>query len=793
MAPLALTGSSGLYYPRSVVTDPTDEMDAPVDSVASPKLPDGSQRRRHDASEHMAAIDATLKKEFDASRRVLSFGQFLDLFAAHPARYGRDASQYVHDMFVHYGTEKVVRPWGRPTRFRLFDAPWAESDPEAEEPRLVGQEHVQMGLFRILSNFAREGASNRLTLMHGPNGSAKSTAAACVHRALEVYSDTEEGALYRFHWIFPTRRTSKGAIGFGGGRPAEELETYAHLEDTQIDARLVIELRDHPLFLLPQRERRELIDKLWGDAVKDRRPSRWLYDGELCHKNKQIFDALLKDYNGSLVEVLRHVQVERYYISRRYRVGAVTVGPEMTVDAGERQVTADRSLASLPTSLQATTLFEAHGQLIEASGGVVEFSDLLKRPLDAFRYLQTTLETGSVSLSQQMVFTNMVAIGSANEVHMNAFREHPEYASFRGRLELIRVPYLRHVADERRIYDDMVVPQLRKHVAPHTTTLAAEFAVLTRLMRPDPEGYPKKLTEIVEGLTVVEKMDLYATGETPERLRSEQRKVLRSNCDLLFRETESAIAYEGLVGVSPRTMRTVILDASQDEDYRCVSPFALMRQLDALCQRTAEFEWLKLKPLSGHYHDHEHFRAVIRERLMDRIERDMRTASGLVEEQQYEELFRRYINHVSAFVKREKLRNSVTGRDEDPDESLMGEVEELLGVSQDDKNHRDGIISNIAAWAIDNPGLGPDIEAIFPDQIQQLKTSAFAKLRKPLSELLRGLVARLDEGGLSGLSRNEKQEIEDMLERLRDLGYDENSAADAASSLLRDRYLAPSE
>ena len=94
--------------------------------------------------------------------------------------------------------------------------------------------------------------------------------------------------------------------------------------------------------------------------------------------------------NGSLAETLRHVQVERYFISRRYRVGAVTIGPELSVDAGERQITADRSLASLPTSLQATTLFEAHGELIEAAGGVLEFSDLLKRPLDAFRYLQLT-------------------------------------------------------------------------------------------------------------------------------------------------------------------------------------------------------------------------------------------------------------------------------------------------------------------------------------------------------------------------------------------------------------------
>src|SRR4029079_10147677 len=141
----------------------------------------------------------------------------------------------------------------------------------------------------------------------------------------------------------------------------------------------------------------------------------------------------------------------------------------------ERQVTADRSLASLPTSLQARTLFEAHGELIEAAGGVLEFSDLLKRPIDAYRYLQITLETGEVALQQQTVQTNVVMIGSANEIHLAAFREHPEFASFRVRFELVRAPYLRSSVDEQSIYDAQIAAFVKRHVAPHATRLAAQF------------------------------------------------------------------------------------------------------------------------------------------------------------------------------------------------------------------------------------------------------------------------------------------------------------------------------
>ena len=761
----------------------------PAESVAPGREPKGAEARKKIASLHLDRISEDIEREFRKGHRVLSFGEYLDLFATHPVRYGRSAPQYVRDLFVHYGREQLDRPWGELTRFKLFDAPWEDrsDDGAPTEPKLIGHEELQSDVYRSLSNFSREGRANRLMLMHGPNGSAKSTAAACMLRALEHYSTLDQGALYQFHWIFPSRKTSRGAIGFSGGQPAAEMDSYAHLDDDEIDARLVIELRDHPLFLIPGDRRRKLVEELWAGAEVAGSPSEWLLKGELSHKNKQIFEALLADYEGSIADVLRHVQVERYFISRRYRVGAITLGPEMSVDASERQVTADRSLSALPTSLQATTLFEVHGELVAASGGLLEFSDLLKRPIDAFRYLQLTLETGEVSLSQQTVFTNVVMMGSANEIHMAAFREHPEYASFRGRLELVRVPYLRSYIDEQQIYDTQILPQLRRHVAPHTTTVAAEFAVLTRMRRPDPNHYEKPLSDVVDGLSAVEKMVLYADGHAPERLKSEERKLLRANTSAIYRETVSDVDYEGRIGASPRTMRTALLDAAQSRDYDCVSPFALLNCIDELCKRSAEFDWLKLKPLSGGYHDHAQFREHVRTRLLDRIELDMRQASALIEDEQYADLFTRYITHVSAWVKGEKIRDRVTGKDQDPDEGLMKEVEGLLDVKAEPKEHRDMVISMIAAWAIDHPGQAPVVDEIFPDNVRLLQTAAFEKRRKPFAALMRNIVALLRHEAV-GLEPTPKGEAQEAVGRLKALGYNNASAADAASALLRERY-----
>src|SRR5688572_8243774 len=162
----------------------------------------------------LADISERVEGDFHRSHRVLSFEEYLSLVAEHPRRYCRDAAQYLRDAFDHFGTSVVTRPWGELKRFGLFDLPFL-SEEERRRVKLVGQEHVQAEVYRVLSNFVREGRPNKVVLLHGPNGSAKSTVARCVMTALEHFSTLPEGVLYRFHWVFPTKASTKGTIGFG--------------------------------------------------------------------------------------------------------------------------------------------------------------------------------------------------------------------------------------------------------------------------------------------------------------------------------------------------------------------------------------------------------------------------------------------------------------------------------------------------------------------------------------------------------------------------------------------------
>ncbi len=750
-----------------------------------------------DPKSRLSQIGAVVRDRFESEKRVLSFEEYLALFAENPWRYSRDAARYLKDCLDYFGTYEIDRAGGPVKRWRLFDLPFERDEKSDVEDLgtgrdyLVGQERIQRDFYRIISNFVREGRTNRLVLLHGPNGSAKSTFVACLMRALEHYSNQDEGALYRFSWIFPRGSDGK-TIGFGSRDTLlEPGESFAHLPDDRIDVKLTSELRENPLLLLPPAERRRLVREEFSEAKIQEPPPHGIMNGQLAFKNRQILDALLTAYRGDLSRVLAHVRVERYACSRRYRIGAVTIGPEVAVDAQERQISVDRSLGALPASLSSLTLFETVGELVDASGGLLEYSDLLKRPIDAWRYLLLAIETGEVSLAHSMLPLNTVLVASSNELHLIAFKEHHEYRSFRGRLQLVRVPYLLDYRQEQGIYDSQIVPQVRRHVAPHATYVAALWSVLTRLRRPQGDQYENaKLGKLVGQLSPLEKAELYSDGTTPERFTTDEAFELKAGLRTVRSESDTWPNYEGLTGASPREIRNLLLDAAQDVRYECLSPLALLEHIRAFCDSN-DYDFLREKPESG-FHDHRGFVDQVRERWLDHVDEEFRECTGLVEETQYVDLFDRYVTHVSYWVKGERVYNRMTGGYDDPDEKLMASVESMLEVEPPGRQtFRRDLISAIAGHAIDNPGQQMNYTKIFSRYMSKLREATYADRKKQLASIAVDVLVVLskDEQALKALGDERVEQARGTIRRLADrFGYADSSSRDAIGELLRRRY-----
>jgi predicted Ser/Thr protein kinase len=756
----------------------------------------GAPAAAADASQQLLdRIARSAKDAFERQRTILSFDAWLDEVAARPRTHLRNAARYLMDVVVSFGVVDVKLPTGTQRRWKLFDQEFDDG-----RGRVAGQERVQAAVVRVLENFVRSGRIDRLVLLHGPNGSAKTSLIQALTRAAEVYSHTDDGALYRFNWVFPTGSVQKGRLGFGG-TSSTHAGSYAHLDAASIEARVPCELKDHPLFLLGRADRAALFARLAAEGAlpADFAVPDVLKNGDLSLKNRRIFDALLATYHGDVREVLRHVQVERFYLSRRYRQGVVAVEPQLAVDAFSRQVTADRSLAHLPPALQHVALYETAGALNDANRGVLEFNDLLKRPLDAWKYLLVATEQAQASLDHTSLFLDVVMLASSNELHLDAFKGHPDWPSFKGRMELITAPYLLRVSDEISIYADQVPRSLTgQHIAPHALEIAARFAVLTRLEPPGLDksdagdhasthgSVPENGRAVARTLTPLEKLALYDDGSVPERLSQKEKKDLRSVAAALYEEHAHGDQYEGRHGASAREIRVVLLNAAQDRRYDHLSPIAVLHELHELVKARSSYEWLRRDVVRG-YRDAGAFVEALAGWLARTLEEEIREAMGLVKSGSHVETFERYLKHVSAWTKGEKLADANTGRLVDADVELMKGVEAVLMSKGDTSDEfRRSLIAQIGAYKLEHPDDAVDYELLFGNYMKRLNEEFYAA-RKKVVERIEENFLKVVDGDVRGLDARDREQAELLRQNLHARGYNDSSARTVVAWLLRRR------
>jgi predicted Ser/Thr protein kinase len=738
---------------------------------------------------------------FQRRDRLCSFREFLEDFCREPYLYLRSAAQYALEMFEHFGSREVHRIGRDAQRFGIFDAVEENS---LADIQLVGQERAQNAFYSYLKSFARQGRIDKMILLHGPNGSGKTSFVECLVHGLERFSQTPRGALLRFNWIFSEREEHNERIGFEKSleETAHQRESLANLDEAEISARISCELNDPPLFLIPREKRGKLIrDAIELYHARTEAPPRTEFnldhflEGDLCQKCRKIFDALLTAHQGDWMKVVRHVQVERYAISKRYRVGAVTIEPQGNVDASVQPIHSERHW-HLPSILRNLSLYEPVGDIIEANHGILEYSDFLKRPLEVSKYLLTTCERGTVNLPHFMAYLDMIIVGTTNEKHLSLFKRSPDFSSFKGRIELVPVPYLLMVSKEKALYESHIRLFSRdRHVTPHTAEIAATWAVLTRLRRPKSENYSGALARVVGQLSPIEKARLYDQGGVPSRFTEEEQKALRSGVTKIreeFEESEGefeglySAEYEGRRGASAREMMTMLGFAAENRNYDCLTPMAVFTALEELCKDPTLYDFLRL-PLDGDYHDVKKFTQLVREQYVKTVSEEVYNCIGLIDESEYSRFFLEYFRHVKAYGSRERIYNASTNSYEAPNEELMASVERKVGVSEPREVFRSNIMTRIAAWALDHPQQPIDYHKLFPNILAALLED-FYRDRNRMLTLIEQDILKFGSEDFALLSSDDQKQVRDVLQRMQSrYGYCQNCAKDVIAFVLKNR------
>lgn len=749
-----------------------------------------------EAKDYLEELSRDSKERFRQRQEILSFGAYLQRLMDEPLRMTRNAATFMKDTFEYFGERQSANAEQNGSelgRFQLFDRDTATTNP------IIGGELVQGEIYNVLDSFSRIGFANKLILMHGPNGSSKTSTVEAICAAMADYSATDEGAVYRFSWIFPADQAASlksrgevGPIGFGGVEQAEKMnmETYAYLEENKISSKIHSEFKDHPFYLIPmpQREKwlKEAFSRKLGVAVEEvNLPPHCLISG-LSKKNQLILENLLRAYDGDLSRAYRHVQVERFYYSRQYRVGIASVEPQMTIDAVEKQLTMDSNIQNLPSVLHNIRFHEAQGPLVEANRGLLEFSDMLKRPVETFKYLLTTVEKEVIDLPSSTAHLDIVFFATTNEKHLDAFKTSPDFTSFRSRFELVTVPYLLNADHEAQIYKkDIEHISKKKKVLRHSLDLLCRWAVMTRLKQPDPESYPKEVRTLVTKLDPEAKLAMYENKSLRRFFSAKEESKLKSIRSSVMNESRGVVVYEGRFGASPREVRGVLQRAIQNPKFSSLSPLAIFDELERLVKDRTVYEFLQYEP-RGKYHDAKEFINVIKALFAEIFESELLKSMTLVEEEQYDILLERYIENVVAYVKNEKVYNSAIRGYEEPSKSVMEQVEKILGLSGDSERHRQGILGKIAAYKIDNKSKEIDTSVIFEDYFRKLEKHYYEEKNQMIEDNLKAMLKLKEQA--SSLSGSEQKLAETTFENLEArFGYDEESAMDCLRFLMRHR------
>ncbi len=724
------------------------------------------------------------KQEHINQKDILTFDQYLEEVERYPDQLLRTSSRYILDMLNHFGRNERGG-------FNIFTTKHSNSN------AVFGQVHAQNELAKNLKNFCDEGINNKFILLVGPNGSAKSSFVKKIMVGLEEYSKIEEGTNYTFSWVFPIDNYTKGSLGFSraSAQNGDVLDSFAGLEDSEISAILNSELKDHPILLIPKEYRQGVLEKILHDKneLLENIKKTHLFTGDISKRNKMVYEALLKNYKGDHQQVLKHIRVERYEISKRYSSSAVTIEPQIHVDAQMQQITMDKRLGSLPPSLQSLNLFQMNGQLVMANRGVLEFSDLLKRPLDTYKYLLQTLENAYLNINGILTELDILFIGTSNEIHLTAFKQHPDFNSFKGRFKIIKAPYLLCYKQELNIYLEQVKSIKKNHqFDPLTLEALCLFAVMTRLRSPMTKNYPdKKLAQIITKLNPLEKtLFISEDNQLPNELTTEEKQILSQHRDEVMDEFINENLYEGKFGISPRDLKNIIYDLGSENEH--VSLIDIVEYLKKLITLKNEYEFLNMTT-QGDYHHPVRFIDLITSHLLDIFDKQLRDSLGLVDNRSYEEYIKKYINHINAEIKGEKIKNDVTGKFDSADGFFISEFEKNIALKEDATKFRSHLISKLGAYSLDNPGQIISYCEVFPDLEKSLKESFRYEQRKLIQNMSKYMVyfekSLVGDESSGNQYQAEIEKIEEVINQLHSKHeYSKKGALELIKFIIKERY-----
>lgn len=505
------------------------------------------------------------------------------------------AHQRVHHMVLQSGTEKVNHFGQERTLYKFF------------ENTLYGIEDSIDAIMRYIHSAAqRTETSRRMLLLYGPPSSGKSEIVNLLKIGLEVYSKTNEGATF-------TLKDSK--------------------------------MHENPFLLVPNHLRPRFEEEFGVKIEGELSPmARWRLENE---------------FEGKFMEY----PIERMIFSQNSRVGIGTWLPSDTKSQDVAELVGSIDLAKIAEIGDESDprAYNFDGEINVGNRGVMEFIEGLKADEKFLRSILTATQEKSIKCPRfGLIYVDCFIIMHTNEEEFTHFMSEKKYEAYHDRMVIVKVPYNLSYSNEVKIYEKLLKNSdalSGVSMSPHTLTVAAMFAVLTRL---NPEDHD----------TIIKKMKLYNKEHVRGRKIEEVPDIRKKS------------PREGMEGVSPRFVIdqiTAAISRAKDEGRDYVLPLDVLRMLhEGVYKRDSYNKEQKQR--------YEEYLSYAREELNELLRNDIQKAFFLNFREEAKALCETYLDNVEAHLEDKKLRDPITGEEKEVDNKLMDNIEHQIGISGSGKS-----------------------------------------------------------------------------------------------------------
>ncbi len=522
-----------------------------------------------------------------------------------------------------------------------------------------------------------------------------------------------------------------GPVSSGKSTIAALLRRGLERDPTPIFAIKGCPIHEEPLHLIPRDHRAK-----WEEILDVK------IEGDLCPvcRFKLLEQDEFRDGEGNVLwEQFPVVQIQ---LDERARCGIGTFQPSDPKNQDIAELIGRVDLSKITQYGETDPrAYKLDGELEIANRGLMEYIEILKCDIK-FHYILITVAQEQVLKAPgfPQIYVDEVIVSHTNQTEFDKFKAIKENEALHDRMYPIYVPYNLRIDDEEKIYQKMIDRSAFQevHLAPHALKTAAQFAVLTRM------------TESDLCPNLVKKMKYYNGDAITDK---DQEKL-----DLIQLRLEGKRKGEGMSGISPRfVVNGLSVAMGAKEQANCINPLDVIRALRANFEHHIGFtEEDKARYLNLLVGEKDSVLSEYREVAKKEVNR----AFLFAYEDQAQALFDNYMKNATAYCTQSKIRDPVTGDEEDPDERLMRSIEEMIGISENAKREfRQGIFV---------------FKSVAIDQGKDFDFSTYQPLQEAIERKLIGDLKNVVSLTISDKTRKDPKTVkrrQDAAEALQQKGY----------------------